>query len=77
MDSVPYVTVFGSLRYSSWRILRLYVAGLLSFIMSPIIAGERPLRNLYISIGVWKYVFTCVVIKIKFCLSCHTRVARV
>ena len=40
MLSVPYLTIFGFLIYSSWRILRLYVGGLLSFIMSLIIAGE-------------------------------------
>ena len=42
MVSVPYLTVFVFLLYNSWRVLRLYVGGLLSFIMSPIIAGERP-----------------------------------
>ena len=29
------------------------------------------------NIGVWKYVFTCVVIKIKISHSCRTRVVRV
>ena len=52
MVSVPYLTVFGFLLYSSLWVLRFYVGGLLSFIMSPIIiAGERLWRNLYISIA--------------------------
>ena len=50
--SVPYLTVFGFLLYSSWWVLRLYVGGLWSFMMSPIIiAGGRLWRNLYISIA--------------------------
>ena len=42
MVSVPYLTVFGFLLYRSWQVFRFYVGGLLSFIMPPIIAGERP-----------------------------------
>ena len=52
MFSVPYLTVIGFLLYSFWRVLRLYVGDLLSFIMSPIIAGEKPRENLYISIAI-------------------------
>ena len=50
MVSVSYLTVFWLLIHSSWWVLRLYVWCLLSFIMPPIIAGERSWRNLYISI---------------------------
>ena len=40
--TVQYLTVFGFLLYSFWLVLSLYVGGLLSFKMSPIIARERP-----------------------------------
>ena len=51
-------TVFIFLLYSSWRVLRFYVGGLLSFIMSPMIAGERPWRDLYISIAkLWIFLW--------------------
>ena len=43
---------FWVLPYSSWRVLRLYVGGVMSFIISPVIAAERPWRNSYISIAI-------------------------
>ena len=58
MVSVPYLIIFGFLLYGTWQILRLYVGGRLSFIMSPIIAGEKPWRNLYISIAkLWIFLW--------------------
>ena len=58
MISVPYLFVFGFLWYSSSRVLRFYVGGLLIFIMSPIIAGDRPWRNLYVSIAkLWIFLW--------------------
>ena len=42
MVSVPYRTIFGFLLYGTWHVLKLYVGGRLSFVMSPIIAGEKP-----------------------------------
>ena len=58
MVSVPYLTLFGCLLYGSWRVLRLCVGGRLSFIMSPIIAGERPWGNFYISIAkLWIFLW--------------------
>ena len=54
--SVPYLTVFGFLLYSSWRFLKLYVGDLLSFVMSPIIiAGEVVKKFIYFNS--WTYFY--------------------